>query len=935
MSYVAPSLFDSGKLVVLEKPGKPGRARKQQTAKQKERLSWGPPGCRYCSLNRAKVNKVIGLERIKGRRIMLWGQAPGRKENDEGLEFVGPAGEWLWEELGRFKIERKDCDIQNVCRCRPTKISDHGNRIDAEPSEEQLFHCSIFNDQAIEKNDGKAVVHLVFGKVAVKALLGKEYKGDKPVYWSEKLQGMVVVCDHPSYFVRKNYPEWRLYEFRDRIRAAKAFLSAPGRYGYIKAQDYRNVTTAKNAAWLKTKLREVAAQGQRISVDIEEGLDDQGNSILLMIGFSWDLGFKTKSVPNEPDTIGTLPKAHARCLVLDHPENNASAEDREACWQTARDILADPKIRKVLHFGSSDVRGLRRYGLRVKGYDFDTFYAAYFRWPHKAKYGLGEMSVFAFPEFAGYKSIIDQHFKPGEDRNYASIPLSTLSLYNCADADLTKRLEHKTNPKGQKTRALLKVYISAAFVVDAMEKKGPVLDTVYMDQLGDVIPRQVERLGEKLRVMAGDPDFNPNTPADVAKVIYDKLKLPVLDKDRPRTTAEDIMSLLAQRHEFPRLVLEYRKYFKMDSTYLKGYKKSADLNGGELRTRWHLAGTATGRMRSGGKEDGADGIVNFQNLHGSPLLQNLLISDKNWRLVLDKKQDWDRLRRLRAIFALDYSQIEIRVLAEASRDPLLISMFQRAAEAENPDDPWADVHCLVGHSLTGWDPAKIKEDKVTRTMIKQLHFGIVYGMSEESAYQDALSKGVKIKRQAFGELYRAYFKKYKGVAAYIAAQRDHVERYGWTDTLFGFRREIGSWDESRHTFWGNQAVNSPIQGSAHQLVLMAMVNLHEKPKTYSLLQDVVMEVHDALYFFGETEDLPEMYAQGKHLLEHSVPEYVTKNFGFTLSVPLACEAEAMYRMGAKVGYRGEEGPVFIDNWRRKNEETNAKMEKEFGLVAAA
>ena len=304
----------------------------------------------------------------------------------------------------------------------------------------------------------------------------------------------------------------------------------------------------------------------------------------------------------------------------------------------------------------------------------------------------------------------------------------------------------------------------------------------------------------------------------------------------------------------------------------------------------------------------------MQNLHKDPLLMNLLVSDPFWFKLF---QDIMAYRSLKAIYGADYSQIEVRVLAHMSQDKLLISQFQSGL----------DIHASVGHELTGWSVKRLSkpqnhEDETLRKLIKNMHFGIIFGLGEDSLPDYLRAKGVKnVSDERVKELHRGYFKKYRGVRDFQQAMQERGERLGYVETMFGFRREVGGAD--RDTYWGNQSINSPIQGSAHQLVLMAMAMLHKRPITYALLQEMTMEVHDALYFFTPVKDLPEVHPLCMSLMTEEVPRQVKRLFGFELTVPLKAEAKAGFRLGSMVDYDGEAPKEFVERWLEKNTKVEA------------
>jgi DNA polymerase-1 len=241
-----------------------------------------------------------------------------------------------------------------------------------------------------------------------------------------------------------------------------------------------------------------------------------------------------------------------------------------------------------------------------------------------------------FPEFQDYK----KSMVAGYEGNLATMPLEQLVLYNCADCDVTKRAEVLTAPNV--SEALVKVYIHTARTIDAMEKRGPWLDSKALARVKDALPGMIGPLESKLRHLAGDPELNPKSQIQLADLLYDKLGLPDVSKKKGerRNTNEGALRIIEQQTKspVPRIILNLRALYNIEGTFIKGYERSAAVNNGQLRTTWWLTGAVTGRLRSGrGAEQEAKGIVNFQNLHGNPIMQSMLVSDPDWRLALEDR----------------------------------------------------------------------------------------------------------------------------------------------------------------------------------------------------------------------------------------------------------------------------------------------------------
>jgi DNA polymerase-1 len=287
---------------------------------------------------------------------------------------------------------------------------------------------------------------------------------------------------------------------------------------------------------------------------------------------------------------------------------------------------------------------------------------------------------------------------------------------------------------------------------------------------------------------------------------------------------------------------------------------------------------------------------------------------------------------LEVFLSADGKQIEIRALAELSRDPVMIKLLQESAKDRH--NPMKDFHSLNGHMLTGRAVNEITTDKTLRKSIKNLIFGIVFGKAEDGMYDYVVAKvreaeGAKadltgITRKSIVKLYRKFFSVYKGVRQFIIDQRLKAESQGYVETLFGFKRHIKQDDEERSTYWGNQALNSPVQGTAHQFVLIAMALIDLKPKTYNLLQNIIMEIHDQLVFKVKLRNLLQAHKQLMHLFEVGAPTYAEQKFKLKLQVPLLAEAEAGFSMASMVAYEGEDILSFLTKWRAKQAEVDSR-----------
>lgn len=873
-----------------------------------------PRGCKHCPLS--DKPKVIGLRRIAGHKIFVWGQGPGAQEEFHKKELVGPSGKMFWQEFAAFGVTREMCDVQNVTRCRTTQIikTPWGEKkiVDRAPDKLELHCCSIYTEKALELQGGKALVHVVLGRVAAKALLRGEYRKSLSSFYSKKLQAHVICIYHPSYFLRGGN-RTKLKEFRAGLRAAAQIALGTGeRFEYVRSMDYK-IVRPRDLPELCREIAEVS-KTKIISADIEDGfIPETGEKVLVCIGFSWKPGM-ARIVP-----FRHIELRHWTQTVLDYIKKFYE-------W-----VMGNLRIRKSFHHGSYDVlKSKSLAGINTQGYAWDTNYSEYITNPGYHAYGIGAIADRRYPEMSGYWNILQPYIP--EDREYPNfyeVPLDALRLYNGGDCDIGKRIQLST----QKTTPapLMRVFINCGFVIDRMENNGPLFDFEHCKFVESWLPKKIAALLAEIRFIVGEPDFKV-TPARVSDVLYKKLRLnrhlsPEWFKQNKNklNTNKETLELLSMYHKLPKKITEYRALSKKASTWLVGFKNSAEMHGGRVRTIWWLTGTVTCRLRSGGKKKLDDtkalGIVNLQNIAGDPTIENLMVSDLNWRDILKKWACGILEYRSRVYCAFDYSQLEIRVLAQLSRDPLLVQYLKAGV----------DIHSAVGHELTGFPIDKIKKDRSMRTAMKQLHFGIVYGLSAESLFDDMRSKfseqGVEFTytREQVAKLHGGYFKKFKGVEIFMNKQAHDADTIGRVMGLFGMGRDISASDMDRSTYYINQARNTPIQMTAHQLVLIALSAYHLNPKRYAILHDINMEIHDSLWFGSELRFLQRAFAIGKYLLTTETLNYVKKEWPDVVwDIPLAVECKAGYRLGVVLEYNGESPEQFMKKWVVKNAEVEAK-----------
>lgn len=923
-------------------------------------------GCENCELN--EVEKRF-ITKVHGRPLMIIGGAPSEEEEDAGKLFKSRPGTWLWKQLARVGINRTDCDTQVALRCTP----EYGVYLNDKTLKHPLKCCSVHTENALAKS--KAKVYLIFGIDAAQQVLGKEYRKGNIILWSDKLSARVYCLHAPSYVSRQNVNPKILREFKMCLKLVATDLKTKklSKFQYIDQQDYKGITTGNAARAEVARIKEFIARHPKTKLRVY--CDEEA-------GKNKDKEWKTLC-------IGTCVRPGRVRVFVTHPKYVYKKERLEII-AALRDLLEDPNIEKAFHRGSYDVPSIeKRLGIKVEPFKFDTNFSSYLADPDfKPSYGLDVVGLRHFPKFGEYKTIvlpeaIPHGFDYKEHKmtkatqtqlhdylsgkgllNLYQLPLEKLVKYNAADCDLGKHIELMTEKKV--SLPLLSIYTDVSFTLDEMVRNGPFFDYDQHKILRTILPPKIKELHRRLVKASGKKDFNPNSHPQIKWLLYTKLKLkppPLSAKERRAgksayRTDKNALEVLGRTNSCCRDITEYRRYKKMESTYLDSYGVCADYNKGRLGTKWWLTGTKTGRMSSGGekgkKKDAVVKVVNLQNVHGDTDVQNMLVPDPRWRelyiavkkavaetlgdvlckklqiLVREGKKDEleefeeklykmlgssgtfkiaikkiiKRYGDVAIVMGFDQGQIEIRVLAQASGDENLIKDCQSG-----------DIHSKVGHTMTGWSVEKIQHDKKTRTLTKNCHFGLVYGISEDGLLTFILVKDPTstVTQAQINKMMAKYFSRYSGVKTYIENQREYAEKHKVVKNMFGFKRPLDiGYDKEEETahgggaFWGNIAINTPIQGAAHHLMLMAMSLLKNKNNKYRTMLGVPgMEVHDYLGWWIPLNRLEKALPMAKRLLEVEPLNMIKKLYPeIKWKVPLKVEAKCGFRFGDTVEVEG-------------------------------
>jgi DNA polymerase len=582
----------------------------------KGKKSLGERGCEVCPLNKKK--KVFG--EIRGREILVVAMCPGETEEREGIPLIGKAGKLLWKEaksLGAF--ERSQCDVDNVVRCRPVKMSEYENLVNRTPSKEEMHCCSIHTESQLRKAKPKVI--LLLGEVAQKQFLGKKYDTEPNSFFDTDAKVWVVRTFHPSFLLRPvSNDVWQ--KFRRALKFVKHALAYPGQYDYIKSLDYAVILTP---AALEIYLEELRASGRTVFFDIETDVTPEGKTILVSIAFS-------------------IRRGVSRMLLLHHPENDYAMGIRK-CEHMIATFMADASVRKAGWWGIFDVEKLENLlDIRVRNYATDGLITEYLSYPNRKDYRLDTVSSLRFPEFMSYKDVIYPQALGDDDFPHMSrVPVKKLMLRNCGDADLTRRASLSTVK--QHNPVLVSMLIDAAFMLHEMSELGQCFDEEQATELERVYTPLERKILDDIKLIAGKPDFEP-TDDNLRWLFVKRLKLELTHKTsagklgnksgyKAYSVDRPVLEALYNEHPVIDKVMKLRFVRKLKSTYIDGLRRSARSFMGFARTRFKLWGTGTGRISSGGDEyrKGKGDRVNFQNLHGSPDAKNMLVSTMAWRKI--------------------------------------------------------------------------------------------------------------------------------------------------------------------------------------------------------------------------------------------------------------------------------------------------------------
>ena len=538
-------------------------------------------------------------------------------------------------------------------------------------------------------------------------------------------------------------------------------------------------------------------------------------------------------------------------------ETNEKQLDIDALKRVLGPLLADPSIKKIGQNIKYDMIVLSNHGFKVAGIEGDTMIASYLLNPSKHQHNLSEIaSEVLGHDMISFKEVTANQKK---EKNFAYVPLELAKDYSCEDVHVTalvKDILWERLENAHLWELFKKIEVPLITVLVKMEKKGVLIDKKGLKTLEQEFSHRIEEIKKEIFNYVGH-EFNINSPKQLSQILFDKFNLPQLKKTKKKTgfsTDIEVLSSLSKIHDLPAMIVKYRNFQKLRSTYVEGLKKMLHPATGRVHTSFNQTVTATGRLSS-----------------SDPNLQNIPIRTEEGL-------------RIRALFIAesghylvsgDYSQIDLRVLAHYSKDETLIKAFKEGK----------DIHQKTAAEVFGIPPEMVTPEM--RRIAKTVNFGIIYGMSPYG-----LAKELDIEQKKAREYIKRYFERYPGVKKYMEHIVEKARKQGYVTTLLGRRRYIPdllSRSRRIREFAERTAINTPIQGSAADIIKLAMLAVDQELEKTCSNSAIILQVHDELVLeVPETE-----LEQVKDILKHTMENVAVLDVPLTVSIKSGLNWAAM------------------------------------------
>jgi len=531
------------------------------------------------------------------------------------------------------------------------------------------------------------------------------------------------------------------------------------------------------------------------------------------------------------------------------PENQ---EESQILIEKFKPFFESESVEKIGQNIKYDLKILSRYGVQIKGKLFDTMIAHYLINPDM-RHNMDILSE-TYLKYSP-KSIEDLIGKKGKNqKSMRDVPLEEIKEYAVEDADITYQLKQNFSPildKAETKKLFEEIEIPLIPVLAAMELEGINLDVPFLKSMSGEMAAESNALEQKIYETAGEK-FNLASPKQLGDVLFDKLKIGGAKQKKTKTgqyaTGEEVLSYLANENPIVKDILEWRQMIKLQSTYIDALPNQVDKITGRVHTDYMQTVAATGRLSS-----------------NNPNLQNIPVRTERGRLI---RKAFIARDENHTLVSADYSQIELRIIAALSGEENMIKAFRNNE----------DIHRSTAAKVFNVPLEEVTKEQ--RSNAKTVNFGIIYGVSAFG-----LSNQTSLSRKESAELIDAYYATYPKLKSYMSSQVDFARENGYVQTVLGRRRylkDINSANMMVRSGAERNAVNAPIQGSAADIIKIAMINIHEKLVSGNWKSKILLQVHDELVFDVHNSELEKIKPMIKHEMENA----------FLMDVPLDVEIGA-------------------------------------------
>ena len=486
-------------------------------------------------------------------------------------------------------------------------------------------------------------------------------------------------------------------------------------------------------------------------------------------------------------------------------------------------ILEDESIAKVGQNIKFDWHILKRYGAEIKGIQDDTMLASYIFDPTGNRHNMDALAEL----YLGFKTTPFEEIagKGKSQKTFDEIDIETASFYACEDADITLQLQHSILPRLKAESSQYKVYeeieVPLISVLAKMEHEGIMVDADHLNALSVEFGENLAELEKQAYALAGE-EFNMSSSKQVGEILFEKLELPIIKKT-PKgapSTAEDVLVKLAEDYPLPKIIMEYREFSKLRSTYTDSLVAEINPETKRVHTSFNQAQTSTGRLSS-----------------SNPNLQNIPIRTKEGRRIREAFV----AKEGSILLAADYSQVELRLMAHFSKDETMIKAFNEGK----------DIHAATAAEVFGIALEKVTGEE--RRAAKAINFGLIYGMGAFG-----LAKQLGISRTQAQEYISLYFSRYTGVLNYMDESKEKAKDLGYVETALGRRLYLPGIHSSNAIARSGAervAINAPLQGTAADIIKLAMLKVNKLLAAQpSLNAKMLLQVHDELILEVALED---------------------------------------------------------------------------------